>query len=264
METGAITDNIDVAQVVLYVFWIFFAGLIFYLRREDRREGYPLESEIDGKTIDGGIIYIPDPKTFAMPDGTTVLAPDSKRADKRPVAAAPVEGWPGAPLHPTGDPMTSAVGPGSYAEREDKPDVTAEGKAKIVPLRVARDFSVNERDPDPRGMEVIAADERTAGVVSDIWVDRGEPQIRYLEVQLPTEEGKKKKTAKKVLVPIGFARIDGFLKHVKVRSILAKHFANVPQTKKTTEITRLEEDKICAYYGAGTLYASPERLEPII
>ena len=28
METGAITSYIDVAQVVLYAFWIFFAGLI--------------------------------------------------------------------------------------------------------------------------------------------------------------------------------------------------------------------------------------------
>ena len=43
MIRGAITSNIDVAQVVLYAFFVFFAGLIFYLRREDRREGYPLE-----------------------------------------------------------------------------------------------------------------------------------------------------------------------------------------------------------------------------
>ena len=37
--------NIDVALIVLYAFWIFFAALIFYLRREDKREGYPLEAE---------------------------------------------------------------------------------------------------------------------------------------------------------------------------------------------------------------------------
>ena len=48
MENGAITGSIDVAQVVLYVFWIFFAGLIFYLRREDKREGYPLVSDRAG------------------------------------------------------------------------------------------------------------------------------------------------------------------------------------------------------------------------
>ena len=45
METGAITGYIDVAQLVLYAFWIFFVGLIFYLRREDKREGYPLVSD---------------------------------------------------------------------------------------------------------------------------------------------------------------------------------------------------------------------------
>ena len=29
METGAITQYIDVAQIVLYMFWAFFAGLIY-------------------------------------------------------------------------------------------------------------------------------------------------------------------------------------------------------------------------------------------
>ena len=38
MPTGAITSEIDVAQVVLYAFWFFFAGLIIYLRKEDKRE----------------------------------------------------------------------------------------------------------------------------------------------------------------------------------------------------------------------------------
>ena len=44
METGAITQYIDVAQIVLYMFWIFFAGLIYYLARENHREGYPMDS----------------------------------------------------------------------------------------------------------------------------------------------------------------------------------------------------------------------------
>ena len=51
METGAITSYIDVAQVALYAFWAFFALLILYLRREDKREGYPLES---GRTTRSG------------------------------------------------------------------------------------------------------------------------------------------------------------------------------------------------------------------
>ena len=39
-----ITGDIDFAQIALYLFGIFFAGLIYYLRREDKREGYPLET----------------------------------------------------------------------------------------------------------------------------------------------------------------------------------------------------------------------------
>ena len=34
----------DGATIALYAFWLFFIGLVIYLRREDRREGYPLES----------------------------------------------------------------------------------------------------------------------------------------------------------------------------------------------------------------------------
>ena len=40
MDIGAITSRIDLPQVLLYVFFMFFTALILYLRREDRREGY--------------------------------------------------------------------------------------------------------------------------------------------------------------------------------------------------------------------------------
>ena len=37
MENGAITQYIDVAQVVLYLFWVFFFGLVAYLTIEGKR-----------------------------------------------------------------------------------------------------------------------------------------------------------------------------------------------------------------------------------
>ena len=40
--------NFDLAQLSLYLFWLFFAGLVIYLQRENMREGYPLESEQGG------------------------------------------------------------------------------------------------------------------------------------------------------------------------------------------------------------------------
>ncbi len=39
---------IDVAQLAIWAFWIFFFGLVYYLRREDHREGYPLEGDQGG------------------------------------------------------------------------------------------------------------------------------------------------------------------------------------------------------------------------
>ena len=45
-------------------------------------------------------------------------------------------------------------------------------------------------------------------------------------------------------------------------SILADQFADVPGIKSPDQITLLEEDKVCAYYGGGTLYATPGRAEP--
>jgi hypothetical protein len=44
---------IDFAQITVYLFWFFFAGLILYLRREDKREGYPLESDRKGVPVQG-------------------------------------------------------------------------------------------------------------------------------------------------------------------------------------------------------------------
>lgn len=48
-----ITEYIDVAQLVLYAFWVFFFGLIYWLRKEDKREGYPLESDRRNVMVQG-------------------------------------------------------------------------------------------------------------------------------------------------------------------------------------------------------------------
>jgi len=51
---------------------------------------------------------------------------------------------------------------------------------------------------------------------------------------------------------------------VQVKSILAEHFAAVPTTASPDQITLQEEDKVCAYYGGGHLYALPQRSEPLL
>ena len=256
--TGAITGYIDVAQIVLYVFWAFFAGLIYYLQRESKREGFPLESDLpNGQTvITSGLIGMPSPKTFHPAHGDPVTVPNNKRSAQE-LKAAPSHGWIGAPLEPTGNPMLDGVGPGSYADRADVPDYTLEGDPKIVPLRVAHGYGVADKDPDPRGMQVEGADGEVGGTVSDLWVDKSEMMFRYLELTVPSGNA-----WRQVLLPMNFARVtrDG----VRVQSILGHQFAQVPGLRHAEQVSLLEEEKIVAYYGGGTLYASPDRQEPLV
>ena len=39
----------DIPALVLTLFTLFFLGLMIYLRREDRREGYPIEDDVSGR-----------------------------------------------------------------------------------------------------------------------------------------------------------------------------------------------------------------------
>lgn len=256
---GDIIGNIDVAQVTLYIFWIFFAGLILYLHREGKREGYPMVADPANPSEKNrymvGFPDVPPPKEFRMPDGTVKYAPWDEPGDPD-IKAEPVAPWPGAPLEPTGDPMLDGVGPAAYAQREDKPEVNLDGKPRILPLRVATDFHVASEDPDPKGMSVIGCDNQNAGTVSDVWVDRGEPKIIYFEVQ--TTAGKT------VLLPFNFSRINAARKTIKVNSITSAQFANVPGIANPDQITSLEEDRIMAYYGSGHLYATANRQGPIV
>jgi photosynthetic reaction center H subunit len=49
-----------------------------------------------------------------------------------------------------------------------------------------------------------------------------------------------------------------------VVSITAAQFAGVPGIASNEQITKLEEDRICAYYASGHLYAVPSRSESLI
>jgi photosynthetic reaction center H subunit len=255
METGAVVGNIDVAQLVLYAFWIFFAGLVFYLRREDRREGYPHYSEAGDLHKPRGFLLIPTPKTFHLFHGGTVNAP-AFASERRAIKVQKIEPWPGAPYAPSGDPLIDAVGPAAYAERSDQPDLTTDGHPKIVPLRAATDFAVITGEVDPRGFDVVAADQILVGKVIDIWVDRAECLIRYLEVEIA--EGHH------TLIPMALAKVRNFPRQVAVNAILSTQFAGVPRPKNKDQVSLLEEDKIQAYYVGGKLYATPDRAEPFL
>src|SRR5690606_15163152 len=162
------TAHIDLAQVILYMFWIFFGGLVLYLHRENKREGYPLKTDDGGRRVVQGFPAVPQSKSYLLPDGGTQTAP---RVEKEgpPISAVPINNWRGAPIVPTGDPLLSGVGPASWTDRAEVTDKTSDGRNRLAPFRNATAFHVDERDPDPRGMIVYGADGGIGGKVKDVW-----------------------------------------------------------------------------------------------
>ncbi|MFD0917822.1 photosynthetic reaction center subunit H [Pseudahrensia aquimaris] len=254
-----ITGYIDVAQMVLYAFWVFFAGLIWYLQAESRREGYPLEDDVTGAYNPDPWLQLPSPKTFKLPHGMGERTyPNMENRDTRPIKARRASATSGSPLIPTGNAMKDGVGPAAWAERPDHPDMTPHGTAKIQPLAVATDFHISENDVDPRGLNVVGPDGEIAGQIVDVWVDQTESYIRYLEMKF----GRNNR-----LIPLHFAvqrSARGGGREYYVHNLTKDHWSDVPRTKSKTEITMLEEEKIMGYFGGGGLYAMPGRAEPLL
>ena len=143
----------------------------------------------------------------------------------RELAAEPASsGQRGAPLVPTGNPMLDAIGPGSYAQRRDVPDLTMHGKPKIVPLRLAAGFHVDHRDPDPRGMPVLGADGEPAGSCQRAV---GRPG-RAVDRVLRSEPGRTVWQPSSVLLPVNFSTLSRSQGNIKVKAIYAHQFADVP------------------------------------
>ena len=51
---------------------------------------------------------------------------------------------------------------------------------------------------------------------------------------------------------------------VRIDALLASQFANAPALESPDQITFDEEERVAAYFGGGTLYATPQRSEPLL
>lgn len=233
----------DLARVSLWMFWLFFAGLVYWIQRENQREGYPLEND-DG-TPAGSLWSTPEPKTFNLPHGGTVQAPDGVR-EQRELALARTNAGGGFPFVPTGDGLRDGVGPAAWAMRRDEPELDAHGHAKIQRMS-AVGFSV-AAGRDPRGLPVASPDLKSPGKITDLWVDVPEQLVRYLEVTL--DDGSTR------LIPMPLARIKS--DRVVVQTLPAARYAQVPQTALGDRVTKLEEDKISAFFAGGPLFCADE------
>ncbi len=238
----------DMASLAIWLFWGFFALLVYYLQTENMREGYPMETE-DGKAAPNqGPFALPGAKTFLLPHGRGSATFPNGAREARDVALGRTAMSEGFPHAPTGDPMVDGVGPAAWAPRRDIPELDGHGHNKLAPMANSTGFAV-AAGRDPRGLPVQAGDLEVVGRVSDMWVDVPEQLVRYLEIDL--------NTGGKRLVPMPMAKIQK--DRVRVNSITSDLFAGVPATKSATAVTMLEEEKISAYYAGGTMYAASKR-----
>lgn len=254
MKNVIIVGGLDVAELVFYLFFGFFLCLVWYLNRESRREGYPLEHDISG-SVGGevGRLDFSQPKVFQLPHGLGTYSPEAVPRDAFPTNVLPRR-HSGSPLDVTGDPLSSGVGPAGYALRADRPDLNMHGSPRIIPMRIADHIYVESRDTDPRGLPVTGLDGVVAGTVRDLWVDSSEHVIRYLDVAL-NDGG----TA---TVPMPMAKVSR--RQVNVDAVTAAQFSGSPTLASSEQITLLEEEKVQAYFGAGYLWATPQRSEPYL
>lgn len=247
----------DLASLALWLFYIFFAGLIIYIQRENMREGYPMTDDAGDEAANQGPFPVPGDKTFLLPHGQGELTvPSGQRPDRDDIKMTQTGPYNGYPLEPTGDPMVDGIGPAAWANREDAPELDGHGHPKLVPMSAAEAFSV-ATGLDPRGLPVMAGDKEIVGRITDMWIDEPEQMVRYLELELDPKWGSGTR-----LLPLTLARI--LLNRVQVHSIYGKHFDGVPKHASPRQVTKLEEDKISAYYGGGKLYADMARQEPQI
>ncbi|SMY07050.1 photosynthetic reaction center subunit H [Flavimaricola marinus] len=247
--------DFDLASAAIWMFWIFFAGLVYYLQTENMREGYPLVDDDGDASANQGPFPVPGDKTFTLPHGRGELTvPSGQRGDRADLALARTSVSNGAPYVPTGNPMVDGVGPAAWAPRRDVPELDGHGHAKIRPMSTLPDFR-HSAGRDPRGKAVVAGDGEVMGRITDMWVDVPESMVRFLSMDMNPEG-----TGQTRLIPINMCRIGS--DRVTVRSLYSHNFADIPTTRKADEITLLEEEKIMAYFAGGTLYATPERTGP--
>lgn len=248
-----LTPGIDVALLVFWSFVLFFVCLVFYLRREDRREGYPLEDEFSGRVeTPGGPLSTASTKTFRLPFGHGFVTAPTKGREPVDIAARRTDRFAGAPYEPTGNPLADGIGPAAWAERAKHPDLDMEGHPRILPLSKATTFSIAREDSDLNGWPVIGADGAVAGHVTDLWIDTADRLVRYIQL----EGG--------ILAPMMMAKVNRRQRCVVIDAINAAQFAGVPRLAATDQITLYEEERVASYYGGGYLYANAGRQEPLI
>lgn len=248
-----IVGSLDGAMLSVIGFVLFFAGLVWHLRKEDKREGYPLEVEgPDGRIHHvEGWPPVPEPKVFMRPhDPGFAQAP----REHDPELEIPRHRWPapGYPLDQGDDPLEEGLGAAAWTRlREEKPDLDVEGEPKLTSLNANSDYFVPEGDPDPRGWPILGADGKEVGTIRDLWFNRAEYFLRYFEFTVHGEDGGR-------LAPAFFVEVLPDKRIAQAITLTAKDLARTPTRSHEDVITMREEDRLNGWFAGGIVYSAGE------
>lgn len=242
-----VTQHIDLPQLAFWMFFLAFVGICYWLRKNDKREGYPLKaSPFTSERMDG--VPLPgEPVTYRLNEGGVTSTP---HAYPDPAASVvPVARFAGTPFRATGDLLRTSLGPGAWVMRKDEPMLTEDGELLLQPLRLCPGWAIGKGEANPCGMPVFDVRWRPVGIVGDVWIDRGIRIIRYLEVELRDSLG-----GGRVLVPIFHVTIAEQAREIQVTALSHHEFGNIPMPAAADRMTAREEERINAYFAAGRFY----------
>lgn len=119
-------------------------------------------------------------------------------------------------------PSTGARAPSGPVARPTAPP------RRLAALSELEGFRVAAGEPDPRGWSVVAGDGRRVGAVRDLVVDTGALKIRYVDCALNGRAADEEEADRRILIPLGFTRLDEERRAVIVDTLSAAELRALP------------------------------------
>jgi photosynthetic reaction center H subunit len=122
-----------------------------------------------------------------------------------------------------------------------------ENRNNVVPLDDLDDFEVADNSPDVRGWDVVTREGRRVGEVEELLVDTSAMKVRYLDIELD-DEVRRSDSDRRVLIPVGQARLDDRDDRVLVDNMSVDQFRTLPTYNG--RLDRQYEDSLRSHFGA--------------
>lgn len=126
------------------------------------------------------------------------------------------------------------------AERVEATRTTSpSGDSQLARVGELSDYEVAEHDPDVRGWEVVASDDRRIGAVEDLVADTTAMKVRYLDVELDSEFRRSDEESR-VLLPIEHARLMEDDEVVRLDTMASQQARDIPAHRGTLDRAYVE------------------------